>query len=132
MVVDHNIIGAVEFAALPTVGQHGDCAVGFEARHPAGLVFTHEQAALVIVGRAIGHVRRVAQGFHFAARRMPPVNAARRNVRKGHVALSRMPGGAFGELETVAQRLEGLGLVNQRAEALVENEKVCHGPMYGE
>ena len=68
------------------------------ADHAAGRVLAAENASILIVGVAIGHIAGIAIHGHTHLF-TPAIQTVCRNVAEGHVTLLRMPDGALGELE---------------------------------
>src|SRR5439155_15116955 len=101
----HDVVGAVELLALPVRGDRHDGAVWTRERHLAAGVLTREQAALAIVGEAIGHVARLAKrGDTVLGRPAPHVIA--RHVAPQQEFARRMPHRSLGKEEAAAELLE--------------------------
>ena len=44
--LDDHVVGAVELAAMVTIGHHRDLTIGLPAGHPSGVVLACDEAAL--------------------------------------------------------------------------------------
>src|SRR5262249_22047370 len=94
-----DVVRAIQLAALVVGGKHAYRAVKFGANDATGRVFAGQHAAVPVIGIAVRHVARLAEGGDTTSGRPAP-HVVARHVGEGQVLLPRMPDRPFGEFET--------------------------------
>jgi hypothetical protein len=90
----HHVIRAVELLPIEVAGEHGEGAAGFGAGHAAGRVFARDEPPLAVVGEAVGHMARPAEGRD-ALFPAPPADVVAGDIGEQEESLVGVPERAF-------------------------------------
>ena len=100
-----DVVGAVQFLAIVVARYHDHAAVVLGPRNPARRVFAGQDAAVVVVGIAVGHVARLPE-HRDAVRLGPPMHSVAGDVAEREVLLHGVPDRPFRETEPLGEGLE--------------------------
>ena len=127
----HDVIGSVEWLALPALRQDGQRSVMFEADHAPSVVLAGKQAAFPIKRAAIGVVGRTTEDADVAIFLEPAHLHVARNITENEVAPAAIPCGPFGPEQPSIKPLDGCAPDFVFGEPFVQNDDVWIRVMNG-